>query len=250
MSHTMSFKTVGLLGGMGPQATVLLQQRIIDLVLADDDAAHVPLFIDMNPQVPSRLSWLLHNEGEDPAPVLAAMAKRLECAGAQAVAMPCNTAHHFASAIEAAITIPFLNVLTLIGDAVQRESQNKACVGILASPATRNIALFEKALTPVNATVVWPDDSIDMLSAIVRIKSKGVSEQDSQLLQTAAESCVVQGARCLLVGCSEFSLLSAGLSTDVPVIDSMDLLASAIHSFSVSTKFQSAAINGLSNRLD
>ncbi len=130
------------------------------------------------------------------------------------------------------------------------ESASHACVGILASPATRNIGLFDKALVPINATSVWPSENINLLSAIVRIKAKGVSEQDVQLLQSAAESCVAQGATCLLVGCSEFSLLSARLASDVPILDSMDLLASAVHAFSVSTKFQSAEINGLSSRLD
>ena len=91
---------------MGPQATVLLQQRIIDAVDANDDSDHIPLIVDMNPAIPSRLSWFLNSEGLDPAPVLASMAKRLEIAGAKALAMPCNTAHHFAPISKQAISLP------------------------------------------------------------------------------------------------------------------------------------------------
>ncbi|HAC49643.1 MAG TPA: aspartate racemase, partial [Sulfitobacter sp.] len=97
----MSRPVVGVLGGMGPEATILLQQRVLGTVNAQDDADHLPLLIDMNPQVPSRIAHLIEGTGEDPAPVLAAMAQRLERAGATALAMPCNTAHHYAPAIEA-----------------------------------------------------------------------------------------------------------------------------------------------------
>jgi aspartate racemase len=71
------------------------------------------LIVDQNPQVPSRIRRLIEGTGEDPAPVLAAMARRLEGAGAEALAMPCNTAHHFADAIRAAAGVPFLDMVAL-----------------------------------------------------------------------------------------------------------------------------------------
>ncbi len=96
---------------MGPEATVALMARVIALVRAEDDADHVPLIVDQNPQVPSRIDWLVHGRGTDPAPVLAQMARRLEQAGAEALAMPCNTAHHFAPAIRAASRLPFIDMV-------------------------------------------------------------------------------------------------------------------------------------------
>mgnify|MGYP003676682578 CR=1 FL=1 len=69
----MSRPVVGVLGGMGPEATILLQQRVLGTVNAQDDADHLPLLIDMNPQVPSRIAHLIEGTGEDPAPVLAAI---------------------------------------------------------------------------------------------------------------------------------------------------------------------------------
>ena len=113
MAEAPELRTIGILGGMGPQATVLLQQRLIEAVEAADDCDHVPLLVDMNPQVPSRLSYILKGEGEDPGPALANMARRLEDAGAEALAMPCNTAHHFAGAIRSAVDIPFIDMVSL-----------------------------------------------------------------------------------------------------------------------------------------
>ena len=81
-------KTVGILGGMGPEATILLMQKVLAAVPARDDADHVPLLVHQNPQVPSRIRALIQGGGEDPGPVLAHMARDLEAGGAQALAMP------------------------------------------------------------------------------------------------------------------------------------------------------------------
>ena len=100
----MTPKLIGILGGMGPEATILLQKKLMSaLPDATGDEDHIPLIIDMNPQVPSRIAHLINGTGEDPSFVLASMARRLEGAGATALAMPCNTAHHYASVIQNAV---------------------------------------------------------------------------------------------------------------------------------------------------
>ncbi len=111
-------RRIGILGGMGPEATVLLMSRIIARTPAADDSDHVPLLVDNNTQVPSRIKALIEKTGEDPGPVLTDMARRLEAAGVAALAMPCNTAHHYASRIRAAVSIPFLDMIELSADAV------------------------------------------------------------------------------------------------------------------------------------
>src|SRR5690606_39135970 len=103
-------RRVGILGGMGPEATVLLMQKLIAAVPARDDADHIPLLVDQNPQIPSRISFLFEGQGQDPGPVIASMASRLQSHGAEAIAMPCNTAHHFAPLIRDAVTVPFLDM--------------------------------------------------------------------------------------------------------------------------------------------
>ena len=113
-------KPVGILGGMGPEATILLMQKVLDAVPARDDADHVPLIVHQNPQVPSRIAALIEGTGRDPMPVLMSMAQDLERAGAQALAMPCNTAHHYALAVTNATTLPFLNMISLTADHLTR----------------------------------------------------------------------------------------------------------------------------------
>ena len=83
----MAPRVVGILGGMGPAATVDLMARLVRAVDAGDDADHVPLLVDNNTQVPSRIAALIEGKGADPAPVLVAMGQKLQVAGAEALAM-------------------------------------------------------------------------------------------------------------------------------------------------------------------
>ncbi|MFK8075256.1 MAG: aspartate/glutamate racemase family protein [Granulosicoccus sp.] len=224
-------QTVGILGGMGPQATILLQQRLLDATVAQDDASHLPLLIDMNPQVPSRLQWLLRREGSDPTPVLVDMARRLERAGAAALAMPCNTAHHFVPAIAEAVNVPFLNMLEQAAGEAANASASQGRIGILASPATIDIKLFENALAAHSCHAVWPANLPDLLSTVQGIKAHGVREEYAAKLQAAALDCIQQEASCLLIGCTEFSLLAKRLDVGIPVVDSLDVLVRQIIDF-------------------
>lgn len=224
----MSRNVVGILGGMGPEATIMLQQRLLATVQATDDADHLPLLIDMNPQVPSRIAHLIEGTGIDPSPVLAEMAQRLQAAGATALAMPCNTAHHYARQIEAAVSIPFLNMVDLsVARAADSLGQGTA-IGMLASPAVRLGSVFDAALTRSGFSALWPADPDRMLAAIRLIKARGATPEAQEILSNAAAELATHGASMLFIACSEFSLLAPSLSTPVPVIDTIDVLADAI----------------------
>ena len=102
--------TVGVLGGMGPDATVDFMSKVIAATPAGSDQEHVHMLVDHNPHVPDRTRAIL-GEGGEPGPVLAAMAKQLEQAGASMIVMPCNTAHAFQADIEAALAVPFVSII-------------------------------------------------------------------------------------------------------------------------------------------
>lgn len=220
--------TIGILGGMGPEATILLQQKLLAAVPARDDADHVPLLIDMNPQVPSRIARLIEGRGEDPAPVLAAMARRLEAAGAQALAMPCNTAHHYAAAIRDAVSIPFLDMVALSADHAADRLGPGGRVGLLASPAVRLTGLYDTALEACGLSALWPEDDAPMLAAIREIKAQGPGGRAGPAVAKAATDLAANGAGLLLVACTEFSLVADSLAPGVPVVDTLDILVDAI----------------------
>lgn len=228
-------RRVGILGGMGPEATVLLMQKVIAAVAAADDADHVPLIVDQNPQVPSRIRWLIEGAGEDPGPVLAEMARRLEAAGAEALAMPCNTAHHFAAAIRAAASVPLLDMVALsVARAADRLGRGGR-LGILASPAIRRVALFDAALAAAGLVPVWPEDEAAMLAAIRRIKAEGAVPAARAVLRAASAEFVGRGAAVQMIACTEFSLAADEVAEGAEAFDTLDVLAEAVVAFARGT---------------
>jgi aspartate racemase len=221
-------RTVGIIGGMGPQATILLMQKLLDAVPAVDDADHVPLIVHQNPRVPSRIRHLIDGEGEDPGPVLAAMARSLQAAGAQALAMPCNTAHAYAPQIVAATSLPFLDMRSATVEALPRGAR----IGMLASPALRMGRSFEAAFVSAALTPIWPSDEERVLELIKAVKA-GQTGQAS--LGRMAEIAAQMSGTCdhLLIACTELSLLTGALPPS-GWTDSLDCLVSAILDFATS----------------
>ena len=222
-------KTVGILGGMGPEATILLMQKVMAAVPARDDADHVPLIVHQNPQVPSRIKALIEGTGEDPGPTLARMARDLRAAGAQGLAMPCNTAHHYAPAVADATPLPFLDMLDLTAASLAQHGARR--VGMLASPATRLAGVFEAPFAALGLTPVFLPDDSRLLAIIRAVKAgEGVTALGPRLA-AEAEALVAEGADHLLVACTELSLMTTALPESVPHTDSLDCLTGAILDF-------------------
>jgi aspartate racemase len=227
-------RRVGILGGMGPEATVLLMQKLIAAVPARDDADHIPLLVDQNPQIPSRIRFLFEGQGQDPGPIIAAMASRLQSHGAEAIAMPCNTAHHFAPLIRDAVTVPFLDMIGLSVDHAASLAEPGGKVGILASPAVRRIGLLDRLLTSRGLQPVWPADDDAMLAIIRRIKSQGPDAHSMAALTAASAELAATGATVQMIACTEFSLIAQSIAPGVTAFDTLDCLVSAIVEFSTS----------------
>lgn len=226
-------RRVGILGGMGPQATVLLMQKVIAAVPAADDRDHVPLMVDQNPQVPSRIAHLIEGTGEDPGPVLAAMARRLQAAGAQALAMPCNTAHHFTPAIVEAAEIPFLDMTVLSVAHARRLAGPGGRIGVLASPAVRRIGLFEDRLAQAGLTAAYPEDEEALLGTIRRIKASGADAACRDAFHRASLELLEAGVTTQMIACTEFSLVADSHAEGAQAFDTLDVLVSAIVDFAL-----------------
>lgn len=224
-------RRVGILGGMGPQATILLMQKVLDATPAADDADHIPLIVDQNPQVPSRIRRLIDGTGEDPGPVLADMARRLHAAGAEALAMPCNTAHHYAPQIRAAAPAPLLDMVALSVAKAAELAGGDGCLGILASPAVRRIGLFDASLDRLGIAALYPGDEGALLAAIRRIKAEGPGPESVGAVRAASDALLRRGARVQMIACTEFSLLTRPLAEGATGFDTLDVLATAIRDF-------------------
>ena len=201
-------RAVGIRGGIRPEAAIGLQRRPPAMADARDAAGHVPLPIDVNTQVPSRIAHPTEGAGPDPdpdpAPALAAMARRPEAAGACAPAMPGNAAHRHAPAIRAATGVPLLDTVALSAEA---EAVPPGPVGVLASPATRRTGLWEAALPD---RCLWAEDEAATLAA-TRALERGEREAARAALAAVARELGRRGAASVLIACAEFSLLADAL---------------------------------------
>lgn len=229
-------RRVGILGGMGPEATVLLMQKVIEACPATDDAGHVPLLVDQNPAVPSRIKALIEGTGPSPAPVLIAMAEGLAAAGVEALAMPCNTAHAYLDQVRGRVALPILDMIGLSAEALSAVLPAGGRVGMLASPAVRHARVFDAALAAHGLVPVWPADEAALLGLIRAVKAgqKGAGPE-AELARIAGDLARHGGCAAVLVACTELSLLTSGLGAGLPAglpwADSLDLLATAIVEF-------------------
>lgn len=229
-------RTVGILAGMGPETTLTLMERVKTAVNAVSDQDHVPLLVDMNTQVPTRISAMIgadtDAEATDPGPILVAMAKRMQESGAEALAMPCNGAHKYAELISSEVNIPLLDMVVLTSDAAGQAAGSGGKVGLLGSPALQQSGIFDAAIGARGGTVVYPEDQGVLLDAIREIKATGPTPSVRDKVVVASHNLLWQGAQVQLVACTEFSLLKRAMDPGAFKIDALDVLVKEIVEFS------------------
>lgn len=221
-------KIAGILGGMGPEATVDLMERIIRLTPASDDADHIRCIVDNNPKVPSRIKAIIEGTGEDPGPAMADMGQRLEAFGADFLAIACNTAHFYHGAVQAAVNIPVIHMIGCVAHHIHDTTSGPEGIGILASPAVAMTGLYEAELKPYGLTAVWPgsQDQDRLLAVIKAVKKGDTGPRVRQAYQTVGEALARKGVRIAVVACTELSALDEALA--VEQVDAAQVLAAEI----------------------
>ena len=223
----MSEKVVGVIGGMGPEATVDFLHRLVARTPARDDADHLRVLVDNNPKIPSRIAALIDGTGEDPTPVLCDMARGLQAQGADFLVMPCNTAHYYLPAIARSVSIPVLDMVQL---AIQKLSVVKPRrVGMLASPAVRKVGLYKARMEQAGLHALFPEpqDEDVLLGIIKAVKAGRLDDKRRQDYSKVAGNLLSGGADALLVACTEFSVIGPPAGVTASVVDALDVLVEA-----------------------
>jgi aspartate racemase len=218
-------RTVGVLGGMGPAATLDFMAKLQAATGAQRDQDHVPLLVDLNPQVPDR-NAALRGEGPSPEPVLVAMARRLEAAGADGLVIVCNSAHAWAGAIQAAVSIPLLHLVEKSADAVRRDAPGADRVGLLAASAALDAQLYQEALAArgVEPLTLEGEDRARFMALLYRIKAGAAGPDERAEMAALAQVLIGRGAQAILSGCTEAPIVLAPGDVPVPLIDSTAVL--------------------------
>ena len=223
MSETRE-KIVGVIGGMGPAATVEFLRRLVAATPARDDADHLHVLVDNNPKIPSRIAALIEGTGEDPTQVLCAMARGLQAQGADFLVMPCNTAHYYLPAIARSVGIPVLDMVDLSIRKLAAAGPRR--IGMLASPAVRLVGLYKTRIEQMGLEAIFPDPAHEaqLLEIIKAVKADRLDAAHQQDYAAVAENLAALGADAFLIACTELSVIGPPPGVAGAVVDSLDTL--------------------------
>jgi aspartate racemase len=222
----MPEKIIGILGGMGPEATIDLFYKIIKFTPAEKDQEHLRIIIDNNPKIPDRTAAIL-GKGEDPLPALQETAQNLEKAGADFIVIPCNTAHYFLSSIQESVNIPVLNMIEETAKETKKRIPQIKKVGLLASIGVYKSEIYHQHFKKFNIEVISPEekDKEEIMKVIYTIKAGDLSKSVKKNILKITQKLINKGAEAIIAGCTEIPLILKEGDVSVPLIDPTQILA-------------------------
>ena len=239
---------VGVLGGMGPMATVDFMRKVMASTPAESDQDHVPMVVSSIPQVPDRTS-AFRGDGVSPLPAMIASGRRLVDAGAGMVVIACNTAHLWFAEIHAALGLPMLHLVDAALEDAAAVAGPGATIGLLCTDATLASGLYlnrPPAAQPSEGPGMrWAlptaGEMMELVMPGIAAVKSGRLDQGEQLLQAAGRALARRGAQALVLGCTEVPVVLSRLNSPLPVIDPTDALARRAVAWSLAERRQALA---------
>jgi aspartate racemase len=214
---------LGVLGGMGPAATIDFMAKVVALTDAARDQDHIPMVVTSIPQIPDRTTAILHN-GEDPLPAILRCVDILQRAGASMIAIPCNTAHFWYPQIADYARIPVLNIVEACAQELRSAESRASRVGLMATSGTLATGIYQKSLTEFEIRL--PADQSVVMQGIAAVKA-GDLEGARLVLERVADDLFRDGCDAIIMACTEIPLGLAERAKRAPAqyIDPTNALA-------------------------
>lgn len=224
----MGDKTIGIIGGMGPEATIDVFSKIVAATPSRRDQDHLRIIVDNNPKVPSRYKYIM-GEGDNPLPHLIESAKKLEQYGADFLLIPCNAAHHFYDHIQKEVGIPILHIAKETLRYTESMRPKPRRIGLMASGSTVKSGVYQRIFRGSKIELVLPTDQDQQrVSQGIYDFKKGIrSKKIERMLMSIVRSLSRMGAQAIILGCTELPVVLKGVKSTVGLIDANDVLAQA-----------------------
>jgi len=220
-------KTIGILGGMGPEATAYFFNLIIENTDAAKDQEHIPILIWNNPKIPPRTEAILYG-GPSPLPLLIEGVNILEKGGAGLIVMPCITAHYFARQIARRAKVPFVNLLDESLRFAKKRIPGMKKAGLVASSGTVKSRLFHKTFEKNGIEIMTPEPNeqrkvTDAIFGNSGIKAGFTTGRPRTTVVRIARRLIERGAEAVIAGCTEVPLVLKENDISVPLIEPMKI---------------------------
>ena len=224
-------KTIGILGGMGPEATLHMQGLILKKTKAQKDQDHIKTIVFSNPEVPPRTDAILKT-GPSPVPYLVEGVKALIQAGADFIIMPCVTAHYFIPEVQAQIQFQFLSLLEESLKWTLKNIPGIKRAGIIASTGTLESKLFHDAFKAKGIEISPPTDKeqdqvMEAIFGEKGIKAGYTTGSPRDDIIRIAHDLIQRGAEAIIAGCTEVPLVLNDRDIPVPRIEPLEIAAEA-----------------------
>ena len=217
-------KKLGVLGGLGPMATVYFLQLLTQMSDAKTDQEHMEIILYSKPSIPDRTKYIIGESEINPVEDMVAVGKKLNEMGADILAVPCITAHFFHKELEERIGLPVIHAIE--ETILYLEKENVSGVGILATDGTIESGLFQNALEQHKMRAFIPKaDNQKKLMEIIYHEIKAGAAINMPLFLQVAEELFDQGAEVVLLACTELSLIKRDYDLPAGYLDVMEILA-------------------------
>jgi aspartate racemase len=209
---------LGVLGGMGPAATLEFLTQLQAFTPAKSDQDHIRVLMYLNPKVPDR-----NTPGSGAGPVLAEMAGALAGAGAEVLAMPCNTAHAYAGLIQRASGLPLIDLIETGASAARDLGARR--VGVLGTKGALRLYREYLAAQAMGLVALEPERQDAFMATIYKIKAGDLGPDVRAEMAGYAAELVAGGAEAIVAGCTEAPLVLDAGDVRGPFVDPGELLA-------------------------
>lgn len=217
-------KILGVIGGLGPMATVYFLQLLTQMSEAQTDQEHMEILIHSKPRIPDRTRYILGQSKESPLPGMIQVGRQLAEQGAEILAIPCITAHYFHRQLEEGIGIPVINAIEETADYLKKQGITKA--GIMATNGTIESGLFQQTLFENGIDAVIPSHAgQEKVMSLIYDNVKAGKAIDMDNFDQVSEELVKQGAQVILLACTELSLIKRDFPLSDRYLDVMEILA-------------------------
>lgn len=222
-----NYKLVGVIGGMGPLATVNFLNKVISLTPAKEDQDYIPMIIYINPQIPDRTRAIL-KKGKSPLKGLLSSARLLEESGAEFIIIPCVTAHFWIEKLRQRINIPIVSIIDVVLKKINVECPKVKRFGIMGTDGVIGAKLFNKSFNALGLEVIVPDRRVQkncVMKGIYSIKKGNDPKKVKKLFLYAGHHLRKKGARAIILACTEIPLAITQNDIGLPLIDVNEELA-------------------------